>query len=186
MERLAPGSLLVSNPEMVDPNFEGSVLLLCSHDQEGALGLTLNRPLDVPLSTLLDEEPELSGRVDAVHWGGPVGLERLHVLHDDEDPGGLSFPVAPGLGFGGDMELVRRLHLTGGRMRFFLGYSGWGENQLEGELEAGTWLILPPDPEHEWPQVWGEPSPRQWERLVGILDERFRWMQELPDDPQRN
>lgn len=186
MALLPPGSLLISNPEMNDPNFEGSVVLLCRHDAEGALGLTLNRPLDLRLPALLEEEPALRGRTDVVHWGGPVGVERLHLLHADPDPDGLCFPVAEGLRFGGDLALVRRLHGNGARMRFFLGYSGWGEEQLDAELAAGAWLTLPPDPEAVWPEVWERPAAGQWERLVGILDPRFRWLRQVPEDPRAN
>lgn len=186
MELLPPGSLLISQAEMNDPNFEGSVVLLCRHDEEGALGLTLNRPLDVQLGPLLADEPELCELENPICWGGPVGLERLHLLHGAPDPEGLCFPVAEGLRFGGDLAMVRRLHERGTRMRFFLGYSGWGEGQLESELEADAWLTLPPDPEARWPEVWERPAQGQWERLVGILDPRYRWLRQVPDDPRAN
>ena len=186
MTPLDPGSLLVSNPEMVDPNFEGSVVLLCAHDDAGAMGLTLNRPMELSLAEVLGEEPALALREDAVHWGGPVGLDRLHVLHDLEDEEVLALPVGRSLYFGGDLEVVRRVVETGGRMRFFLGYSGWGEGQLEAELEAGAWRILPPDPSGAWSEIWEAPVARQWERLTGGLDARYGWMKQLPDDPRAN
>jgi len=185
MELLTPGSLLVSNPEMVDPNFEGSVVLLCSHDEGGAMGVTLNRPMDLTVGELLREDAALAGREDPIGWGGPVGLETLHVLHDYADEA-LSMPIADGLRFGGDLELVRAAVASGSRLRFFLGYSGWGEGQLESELLAGAWRVLPPSEAPHWPEIWASPPTRQWERLVAGLDRRYGWMRELPDDPQAN
>ena len=177
-----PGSLLLSVPEMVDPNFEATVVLVCKHDAEGALGLVLNRPLEVRAGQVLQEEPGLGGLEEAIHWGGPVGLERLHVLHDAADPEELSLPVAEGIRFGGDLAFLRRAREEGCRLRFFLGYSGWGEGQLEGELEAGAWRVLPPAAA----EVWEEPALHQWERLTAGQDKRYRWMNSLPDDPEVN
>jgi putative transcriptional regulator len=185
MELLAPGSLLVSNPEMVDPNFEGSVVLICSHDEAGAMGVSLNRPMEITVGELLSEEPALADRADPIGWGGPVGLETLHVLHDHADDA-LSMPVADGLRFGGDLELVRAACGAGARLRFFLGYSGWGEGQLEAEMLAGAWRLVPPTADGRWSEVWEASPTRQWERLVANLDPRYGWMRALPDDPRSN
>lgn len=147
------GNLLAAVPELRDPNFFRSVVLVFQHDQEGAAGLVLNRPLTVPLAGVAREALQLEGDFSGLlFWGGPVDGP-LMALHRSLALAELQ--VAPGLYFSMQRHnlqtlLERREH----EFRIFAGYAGWGAGQLEAELEAGGWLALPARSE----QVFGPPE----------------------------
>lgn len=179
----AAGRLLVSRPAMVDPNFDGTVVLLCTHDdQEGTVGLTLNRPLDVPIEQVLPDAHFLHDAEVPLLWGGPVGQDCLHVLSGpDGDPESV-LPILPGVFFGGSLELVRRVFQGQGDLRFFLGYSGWSPGQLDDEIAAEAWHVLPGVTEEVWTEEWR----LMWERLMASVDPRYGWMSQMPEDPEVN
>jgi len=173
---LPAGGLLLAQPAMQDPWFEATVVLLCRHDDQGAFGLVLNRPLEVPVATVLPEGGGLTALDEPLFWGGPVGHRRVHLLHDGPPRPG-SQELVPGLCFGGDAETARAVLAEGGRLRFFLGYAGWDGGQLDEELAAGGWLVLPPDPREAWDDGWDS----QWERLVPRADRRWAARPARPD-----
>lgn len=178
----AAGRFLVSRPAMVDPNFDGTVVLLCTHDAEGTVGLTLNRPLEVPIEQVLPDADFLHDAGVPLMWGGPVGQECLHVLSGpDGDPESV-MPVIPGVHFGGSLELVRRVFRGEGNLRFYLGYSGWSPGQLEEEIAAEAWHVLPGVEEEVWTEDWR----LMWERLMATVDPRYGWMSRMPEDPEVN
>jgi putative transcriptional regulator len=148
------GQLLIAEPLLSDPNFDRSVVLMIEHNDDGALGVVLNRPTDLEVDVVLSEWADLAASPRVLYMGlgrrtgtgvevpgwtrvlGNVGTVDLHLEPDD---------VAGGL--------------TG--IRFFAGYSGWGSGQLEAELDEGAWLVVPavaddvfaPDPETMWRSV---------------------------------
>jgi len=143
------GSLLVAMPSMGDPRFIRSVICICDHSADGALGLIVNKPLtglrfgevcrQMGIETRLPVEPR-------VYFGGPVAPERGFILHSaDHDGGAESIRVGPGLILSADQSVLRDIGAGKGpdRFLFALGYSGWGPGQLEGELEQDGWLVLP-------------------------------------------
>ena len=155
------GNLLVAGPALLDPNFARSVVLIADHDEEGALGVILNRPLPVAVH---DAAPPLAGLVDgeaSLFQGGPVQPEAAVVLAEFErldDAGMLAFDSIGFLLGEVEEEVARRIR----RARVFAGYAGWGPGQLEAELETdGGWIVepaLPADaftdePEHLWSAV---------------------------------
>lgn len=151
-EGLAP-SLLLAMPQLVDPNFNRSVVLLCKHNEEGALGFVVNRPVDTTASELLalDPAPE-SGRALTVWEGGPVSPERGWLLCRKplSDPDS-SLEICDGLHMSSSQALLRQI-LEGDsrecepdRSRLLLGYAGWGPGQLDQEITASAWLIIPID-----------------------------------------
>jgi putative transcriptional regulator len=143
MERLSSG-FLIAMPQLGDPNFHRSVVLVLQHSAEGARGVVLNRPTRVTLDDVargqsLTLAPRL--RRQLVYAGGPVEPQRGLVLHDRV---GLleKRQLAPGLFLSETVDtLAQLLGEDGGRLRFFLGYAGWGPQQLETELAQGTWLF---------------------------------------------
>jgi putative transcriptional regulator len=149
MNCIAP-CLLVASPLLLDPNFLHTVVLLIEHNEDGAMGLVLNRPIPIPVSQICNEGgAEYCGDPDAmVYCGGPVEPGRGMVLVRGEMPG----PSDTVLNFT-DFVSVRKDLLDclaqrpDAKYRLFLGYSGWGAGQLEGELERHAWirLILQPD-----------------------------------------
>ncbi|MHC4822960.1 MAG: YqgE/AlgH family protein [Planctomycetota bacterium] len=179
---VAPGTLLISRSAMIDPNFDGTVVLICTHDEEGTVGLTLNRPLEVPIEQVLPEAEFLHDAEVPLMWGGPVGNDCLHVLSGpDGDPESV-LPILPGVYFGGSLELVRRIFQGDGDLRFFLGYSGWSAGQLDEELAADAWHVVPGVVEEVWTTDWR----LMWERLMAKLDPQLSWMKEIPEDPEVN
>jgi len=179
--KIAAGQLLVSVPAMEDPNFEGTVVLVVEHDQHGTTGLTLNRPLEVPLRDVLGDLPWLEEGAIPLLWGGPVMCERMHLISASPGPEN-ALEILPGIHFGGGIEDLERLHQAGESVRLFLGYSGWSPGQLETEIAAAAWHMLPPQPEEIFTTAWR----LQWERLMSTIDPRYRWMREMPEDPQVN
>lgn len=159
-------------PQLQDPNFHRSVVLLVQHDQDGTFGLVLNRPVDLSVLKLC-ESLDLAWRGDPeanVHWGGPVQPNTGWALFDDElslnaEADGLT-ALSDGLFFGGSLSLLQAVvESPPEHVRIFLGYAGWGPDQLEGELAEGAWLIAPLMRE----LVFGLPSVSMWEGVVRHL-----------------
>jgi putative transcriptional regulator len=147
-------------PQLADPNFFRTVVLIVQHNDQGALGLILNRPTRATVGEvcekLLDEPGEAI--VGQVHQGGPCEGP-LMILHDEETVGDLT--VMPGVYFTTErtkLEWLLRQH--DGRATVFVGYSGWSAGQLEQELAGNSWLVLPGTPE-----LTLEPLP-EWQSLV--------------------
>ncbi len=151
---LAPG-ILVAAPSMDDPNFAGTVVLMAEHGEDGAVGFVLNKPAPLTLLGLLDkvdqdllDEAKAQGVTDQhVLMGGPVQKHIAWVLYRREDDGELddgSIPIGEELCVGASLDTLRAC-VRGekkGPFHVILGYSGWGEQQLEGEIGHGAWLPL--------------------------------------------
>lgn len=162
MESLA-GKLLVAIPELHDPNFFQSVVLLFQHDVEGASGVILNRPSDVTVGQVWEEVASVECVCDEfVHIGGPVegpliGLHTCPELSDSE--------VIPGLYVSMGKEHLDQLVVQGEHeFRIFSGYSGWGPGQLSSELEHGGWLTMDGQPNH----VFESPD-RLWKQVCAHI-----------------
>lgn len=158
--RLRPGSLLLAR-DMSDPNFNATVVLICQHGAEGSYGLVLNRPSHMPLSEVFDKPPAWAGdaaRRQRVYIGGPVQPEELQILQVTQAPVPGSFKVAPEVYLGGYWDDLKDiLELDPKAVRLFLGYSGWGANQLASEVNASAWEVWDVDvkklllgPEDAW------------------------------------
>lgn len=178
---LQPGLLLLADPGLADPNFEGSVVLLCAHGPDGSMGLVLNRPLSLRVDQVLENPGPFRDASVPLAWGGPVGLEHLHVLHAGP-AGEHSVAVCAGVAFGGEMEELACLHRARVPLRFFLGYSGWEAGQLEEELRSDTWRLVPA----QAPDVFEAPTETLWQRLIAVQDERYAWMRHASADPRSN
>jgi putative transcriptional regulator len=158
------GQLLVASPEMGDPRFRETVILLVRHDPSGAFGLIINRPINErPLAEVLEEmgrgEPGLEGTI-RVFFGGPVELGVGFVLHSAEYRRPETLEIDGRVALTATPEVLRDLgHGKGPKQSLFaVGYAGWGAGQLEGELERHDWitaagdlkLIFEEDREHLW------------------------------------
>lgn len=177
-----PGKLLLATPVMVDPNFAGTVVLLCEVNEKGTMGFILNRSLDIPLQKVAPDWQDHGTTPMPLSWGGPVGPDKLHGIHDGQEGDETTRRLASGLSFGGLWESFAQWHQTGRKMRFFLGYSGWDAGQLEAECEAGAWYIHPGNAE----TALNEGGEHLWHRLVGEINSEHAWMRNLPDDPENN
>ncbi len=179
----APGTLLVASPDMLDPNFMHTVVLICRHEAEGAFGLVVNRRIELSLGELLDEHPRLGKSSFPVHWGGPVGLDTLQILHRAPQalPGGVE--IVEGVHLGAELDDLADLVDAEGEgapalARAMLGYSGWGREQLEHELASGSWLPAPLDLDI----VFGEGQQRMWRKALHGLGEAASGLEDLPPD----
>jgi putative transcriptional regulator len=136
------GKLLVAGAALFDPHFRRAVVLVTEHDDEGALGLVLNRPAE---TTVNEAVPGLAPLVpdDApVFVGGPVDQHSVLVVAEFEDPDESAATIFENVGFvRGDTEIEVAAAVTG-RARVFAGYAGWGAGQLDAELEADGWIVV--------------------------------------------
>ena len=153
--------LLVASPQLGDPNFARTVLLITEHNDEGAMGVVLNRPATVTVGEAAPELEELVGPGEDVYVGGPVQPSSVIVLAEWEDLDDNAVPIFDGIGFVGAETDTAELSRSVSRARVFAGFAGWGPGQLETELERDDWIIEPalpddvfcPDPEQLWSDV---------------------------------
>lgn len=170
------GRLLVATPALADPNFDRAVVLLLDHDEEGSLGVVLNRPTPVDVADILEGWGDLAGAPGVVFQGGPVSLDSalgVAVIPGEEGPAS-GVRARPGRGepigwrrVHGAIGLVdldtppELLAPALGSLRIFAGHAGWGPGQLEDELVEGAWYVVEseagdvssPDPERLWRAV---------------------------------
>jgi len=175
------GHLLLSNATLFDPNFRRTVVLIGHHDEEGAVGVVLNRPLDVTVDEAVPPLAALVQPGDLVYQGGPVQPEAAVVVANFEDPTGAGVLALGSIGFlpeeadPDDLGTIRRA-------RVFAGYSGWGPGQLEEELGEDAWLVTPALPQ----DVFDEEPEQLWERVVARLGPAYAMMRTMPIDPSAN
>lgn len=177
-----PGRFLISEPFMMDRNFQRTVVLLVEHNDEGSLGFVLNRRLDKRVHELVDGFPESHADV---FLGGPVEQNTLHYVHLDNQLSG-SRPVVENMYWSGDfIELREKLmlgQLNQDNILFFVGYSGWGPGQLEGELAEKSWIVAP----HNVDFVFGDNQDQLWQNLLRSMGKKFQVLSNYPTDPSLN
>ncbi|WP_447973364.1 YqgE/AlgH family protein [Nitrospira sp. Kam-Ns4a] len=182
---LGKGIFLVASPGLRDPNFRQTVVLLCEHGPEGALGVVVNRPTGMLLSEALPQVPVLEGQRHILYSGGPVQPNQVLILYRlTQEPTGIHH-VFDGVYLGGDMGVLERVLLASGSaaaFRAFVGYSGWGPGQLENELKTGSWITLPADPA----VVFDKDPARVWPDILRSLGGPFEIYAEMPIDPSLN
>ncbi|MEN9893310.1 MAG: hypothetical protein RLY78_3605 [Pseudomonadota bacterium] len=172
---------LIAMPGMADDTFAGSVVYLCEHNEQGALGLVINKPTDITLEQLFEkievplDVPALA--VQPVFFGGPVQTERGFVLHESltEADGASPHPrpysstlsVPGGLVMTTSKDVLEALARGEGPARVLvtLGYSGWGAGQLEEEIGRNGWLTVDAAPE----VIFDTPVDRRYDRALGLL-----------------
>jgi putative transcriptional regulator len=175
------GKFLIASPKLADPNFSRTVVLMVQHDEKGALGVVVNRPLDVTVQQACEQVLGTGCEVSGVlHHGGPCEA-LLMVVHTDES--NAETEIVPGLFFTTAKDSVEQLlENPMAEMKFFVGYSGWGPGQLEGEFETGSWTLTPATPE----RVFG-PIENLWTRLTTEAN-LSKWVdpRRIPEDPSVN
>ncbi|MGH7262937.1 MAG: YqgE/AlgH family protein [Candidatus Rokuibacteriota bacterium] len=165
------GQLLVATPILPDPRFMRTVIYMVRHDETGAMGLVLNRPMsEIPLARLLDQlgiQSEGVNETIRFHYGGPVQRERGLVLHTADYRGKSTQLIQDGVALTWEPEIFRALATGAGPRRrlFALGYSGWGAGQLESEMRAGHWVAVPADEE----LLFDDDYDGKWSRAMARL-----------------
>lgn len=183
MQTLTQGTLLIADPFLKDPNFMRSVIFICEHQPEGSFGFVLNRVYEYKLDELV---VGAEGLELPVYIGGPVQMDTIHFLHQYPDliPGG--HQVINGVYWGGNfekaIELIRSGEIELSNIRFYVGYSGWGDGQLEEELKEKTWLTI----EANRNIVFHEPTEETWKEAIKMLGGDYEMMINFPIDPRLN
>ncbi len=180
------GSLLIADPMMEELYFRRSVVMVLDVDtNKGFLGLTLNKETRITLHDLMPGWTK--GKNIPVYCGGPVDLERLFLLHSLGEKIHGATEIIPGIYVGGDVEEILNYIEEGGeiegKLRFFLGYSGWSEGQLEREIEHHSWAVR--NPENGAGLLTGSEN-EYWRKEVEKLGESYRSWLLMPLDPSSN
>ncbi len=173
------GQLLISEPFLLDIQFKKTVVLLCEHEEQGSVGFVINRFLDIYTDEII---PGLLNYNFKVYDGGPVEQNTLHFIHK---LGALipdSFPVSTNIFWGGNIELINDLIASGAAsvndFKFFMGYSGWGEEQLAAEIEQKAWWLTDVK-DH---LVFNENTEQIWPACVRSLGADFAYLADSPED----
>ena len=171
---------LIAMPGMVDDNFAGTVVYICDHTSNGAMGLVVNRPTDVDLATLFDKidlkleiQPKAS---EPVYFGGPVQTDRGFVLHEQSESEhtshySSSLRVPGGLAMTTSKDILQEVAAGHGPQRFLmtLGYAGWSAGQLEDEIARNGWLNIPAPTEELVHIIFDTPDEYKYENVLGLL-----------------
>jgi len=179
----APGTILIAEPFLKDPNFSRTVVFICDHHDQGSFGFVLNRAYGHNLDELMNNVGDLK---IPVFYGGPVQMDTIHFLHEYPHLISGSYEIANGICWGGDFELAIEL-LKEGRIqqsgiRFFIGYSGWSQGQLDEEMGQHSWITAAATRKI----VFHRNISAIWKDAVTDLGGSYSMMVNFPTDPQLN
>lgn len=177
------GKLLVAEPFMTGYPFSRSIVLLIEHAMESSMGIILNRPILDALNEVILEFEDLDPI--PLYRGGPLGEDILFFIHSFEHiPKAL--PIKKGLYLNGDFEFVKSAIIAGklnaSDFKFFLGYAGWGPNQLHHELQGDTWLVTEEPSDfilHQRPE-------HMWDNVLNNMGYKYKIWAKYPLDPSSN
>ena len=175
------GKVLISQPFMHDGCFRRSVVLLTNYSKKGAVGFVLNKWLPIAMENLLEDFPEGDFLLSI---GGPVATNTLHYLHTFNNiPDAVE--ICNGIYWGGNIEIIHKLLsisvMKPDNIRFFLGYSGWSDGQLEDELKNNSWLVGDIRPT----QII-RPSHDLWQETVKNMGDKYQLWTTFPENPILN
>lgn len=183
MEKIQPGTILIADPFLKDPNFLRTVIFLCEHQNEGSLGFVLNRKLDYVIGDIVNE---LAGCKFPVFYGGPVQQNTLHFVHRCAGLITGGEKITDNIYWGGEFEevvaLLRKNKLSTSDCRMFVGYSGWGEGQLNDEYEQKTWLTTFSSEQ----LLFATDTNKIWSDALKQLGGKYEQLIHYPIDPQLN
>lgn len=180
VERLG-GKLLISNATLFDPHFRRTVVLIGHHDDEGAVGVILNRPLEVSVDEAVPALADLVPPGDLLFEGGPVQPDAAVVVAEFDDPSEAGLVALGSIGFlpaeadPDDLGGIRRA-------RVFAGYAGWSAGQLEDELHEDAWLVIDAVAE----DVFHDEPERLWGDVVTRMGPDYALLRTMPADPSVN
>ena len=183
-ERLTKGQLLISEPSTInDLSFSRAVVLLADHNKEGSVGFIVNKPLKYIIS---DFVPQINSKIK-IYNGGPVEQDNLYFIHNVPNLIPNSVEISNGIYWGGDFEaaivLINEGSITKQNIRFFLGYSGWHQNQLESEMNSNSWIVTTNNYKNK---IIGKSPNHFWSnQLKELVGEYLLWSN-APDNPPLN
>jgi putative transcriptional regulator len=175
------GQLLVASPALLDPNFARTVVLIAEHNDEGAMGIVLNRVSEVEVG---DAAPTLADLVEPgerVHAGGPVQPTAVVIMAEFDDPSSAATLDLDRVGFVSSDADFDMLAADVTRARVFAGMAGWAPGQLESELERDDWILEPAEPDDVF-----APADEIWPRVLERKGGQFALLARMPADPSLN
>lgn len=179
------GQLLVATPRLEEPTFRRTVILMLDHNDEGALGLVVNRPMDVDVAAVLPAWQPYATAPGRLYQGGPVQLDSalglVAVPGDDEEPLGVKRII----GSLGLVDLDTPPEVVVGSvagLRIFAGYAGWSGGQLEGEIDEGAWFVLDAEPR----DPFSDRPDRLWRDVLRRQRGDLAFVAMYPDDIAQN
>jgi len=183
-EKITPkeGRVLIAEPGLIDLNFKRSVVFLAEHNENGTIGFVLNRILNYNLTDLLPDFPDFKAQISL---GGPVSPQSIHFIHTLGDIIPETTHVVDNIYWGGSFDSLKSLmiakKISSKQILFFVGYSGWGKDQLEREITEGSWVVSSLNPI----QIFGG-GEDLWISTVRQLGKNFKPWTLYPEDPSMN
>jgi putative transcriptional regulator len=181
MEESLRGKLLIASPTLVDPNFARTVVFITEHNDEGAMGIVLNRPSEASVESVVPELAGIAGG-EPVYVGGPVQPEALVLLAEFADHSAAAWIVVADVGLASADVDLEELAGAVRRGRVYAGYSGWGAGQLEMEMGVDSWIVEPPLPKELFPD---DPA-ALWSDVLARKGGQYTLLSRMPADPSMN
>lgn len=179
---ISKDKLLISAP-FLDDVFKRVVILLTEHNEEGSVGFILNRPADYKLHEIIEDFPQFDA---GVHIGGPVQQNSLNFIHKSNTliEGGVE--ICEGVYWGGNFEILKILiesnSLNPDDFKFFLGYAGWGPDQLANEIKLNTWYLNKSTSDI----IFDNDSPHLWSKVLKTMGKQYSVIATFPEDASLN
>ena len=179
----AKGRVLISEPFMIDQYFKRSVVYLAEHADEGTVGFMLNKELDIQIDQILEEFPKFDA---PVYMGGPVQPQNLFFIHTKGEMISESIEIEEGIYWNGNFDELKEYIsmgvVTKNDVKFFLGYSGWDNGQLEDEMKENSWLVQVISKE----LLLSETDEDLWKKVIKESNSLISPMADFPEDPSLN
>lgn len=182
-EKPAKGKILISEPFLNDPNFKRTIILLTEHSEEGSVGFVLNKPTEYNISQVIEDFPDFNS---IVYYGGPVQLNTLQFLYRGENIIDNSIEITPGLYWGGSFDILKTLieshAVSPSDFRFFLGYSGWNEGQIDEEIGINSWIVTKTSIDN----IFSDEPDKLWREILKSMGKKFAILASFPENPSVN
>jgi putative transcriptional regulator len=182
MEESLCGQLLLASPALMDPNFRRTVILVGVHSEEGAMGVVLNRPSEVTVGEAVPQLEQTVAEREPVYVGGPVQPSSIVFLAEFLDPTPAGLLVVGRIGFPAPDAGIEELAEATARRRVFAGYAGWGEGQLDAELDQGDWIAHSAIPD----DVFCDEPEDLWSSVLTRMGGSYALIARMPADPSVN
>lgn len=177
------GKILISEPFLNDPNFKRTIILLTEHGDDGSVGFVMNKPTDYRIHEVIEDFPVFDS---VVYYGGPVQLNTLQFIYRGENVIEGSIEISPGLYWGGSFDILKALitsnAVDASDFRFFLGYSGWIEGQIEDELKLNSWIVADTTIEN----IFSDEPDKLWRETLKGMGKKFAILASFPENPSVN
>jgi putative transcriptional regulator len=177
------GRVLIAEPFLNDTYFKRSVVFITEHNAQGSVGFVLNKPVELKVQEVIQNFPFIDAGISI---GGPVNTNTLHYIHTLGDIIPNSIKVFDDIYWGGDFDTLKQFISEGkiakDQIRFFLGYSGWGEQQLENELNENAWLVAEINSE----MIMKGEEVGFWNQILEKMDNKYQVWANFPENPGLN